>query len=86
MNAIAYSELQGKLDTVIDQVCDNHDPIIVTRQGRPSAVLISLEDYSSLDETAYLRSTKANERVLTESISSLSEGRRVEVDLSSLTP
>lgn len=38
----------------MDQVCEDHHPIIITRNDKPSVVMISLEDYQSLEETAYL--------------------------------
>jgi antitoxin YefM len=74
MDAISYSEARAKLATVMDMVCENHDPILITRQGRPTAVLISLEDYESLDATAYLRRTPASIENLNESIAQFEAG------------
>ena len=59
MNAISYVDAQRNLAKIIDQVCDRHDPVIITRHQQPSAVLLSLENYESLTETAYLL-TNAN--------------------------
>ncbi|MFN9609661.1 MAG: type II toxin-antitoxin system Phd/YefM family antitoxin [Pseudanabaena sp.] len=44
MNAVSYVEAQSNLAKMIDQVCDNHDPVVITRHQQPSAVLLSLED------------------------------------------
>ncbi len=38
----------------MDKVCDDHSPIIITRKSQRSVVMISLEDYQALEETAYL--------------------------------
>ena len=38
----------------MNRVCDHHEPVIITRQKSPSVVMMSLEDYNSIMETAYL--------------------------------
>ena len=64
MRTISYTELRAKLAGIIDQVNDNHRPVIITRQNGKPAVLMSLEDFNAYEETAYLmRSPKNAERL-----------------------
>lgn len=78
MNAISYVDAQGNLAKIIDQVCDRHDPVIITRHQQPSAVLLSLENYESLTETAYLLKSRNNAKRIFEAIAELeSEGGTV---------
>ncbi len=75
MNALTYSQARGNLAETMDKVCDDHAPIIITRKNQRSVVMISLEDYQSLEETAYLLRSPKNARRLLESIAELeSEG------------
>ena len=54
MDAISYSALRADLAGTMDRVCDDREPIVVTRKGQPSVVMLSLEDYKPMEETAYL--------------------------------
>ena len=81
MNAITYSAVRATLADTMDRVCDNHEPIIITRNGQQAVVMMSLDDFKSLEETAYLlRSPKSAQRLL-ESIVSLEAGRGIELSL-----
>jgi antitoxin YefM len=81
MNAVTYSQARKDLAKTMDKVCDDHSPVIVTRQNRRSVVMISLEDYEALEETAYLLRTPKNARRLIESIAELESGRGLEREL-----
>ena len=63
------------------EVCDDHTPIIITRKNQRSVVIISLEDYESLEETAYLLRSPRNARRLLESIAELESGGGTEREL-----
>jgi len=52
MDAITYSAARANLASTMDRVCDDHQPIIITRNGQQPVVMLSLEDYSALEETA----------------------------------
>lgn len=56
---------------IIKQVCDDHDPIIITRENNQAVVLLSLQDYEALNETAYLLQSPKNAKMLMESIEEL---------------
>jgi antitoxin YefM len=78
MEAINYTIIRQTLAQKMDQVCDDHTPIIVTRQNKRSVVMLSLEDYQALEETAYLLRSPRNAQRLMESILELESGRGTE--------
>ncbi|MEW7987775.1 MAG: type II toxin-antitoxin system prevent-host-death family antitoxin [Candidatus Thiodiazotropha sp.] len=82
MDAIAYSIARAKLASTMDQVCEDHAPVIITRKGAGSVVMISLDDYQALEETAYLLRSPKNARRLLESIAELESGGGTERKLS----
>ncbi len=81
MNAIPYTRLRSNLAKEMDRVCDDHSPIIVTRKSSRSVVMISLDDYEALEETAYLLRSPENARRLLESIAELERGGGTEREL-----
>jgi antitoxin YefM len=74
MNAITYTAARANLARTMDRVCEDHEPIIITRNSDQSVVMLSLDDYSALEETAYLLRSPANARRLLESIAELEQG------------
>lgn len=78
MDAITYSTARAKLADTMDRVCEDHAPIIITRNGEQAVVMMSLDDYEALEETAYLLRSPRNARRLLESIASL-EARKGKV-------
>ena len=60
MDVISYSKLRNDLSKMLDKVNDDHAPLIITRRRGKPAVLISLEDFHSYDETAYLLRSPQN--------------------------
>ena len=84
MRAITYTAARESLAATMDQVCEDHDPVIITRNRDQAVVLISLEDYESLQESAYLLRSPANARRLLESISELESGKGIQRTLSDL--
>lgn len=74
IDAISYSAARANLAKTFDRVCDEHEPMIITRNGEPSVVLLSLETYRALEETAYLLRTHENARRLLEAIRELEGG------------
>ena len=81
MNAITYSKARSNLSKTIQRVCDDHDPVIITKKSEKSVVMISLEDYESLEETAYLLKSPKNTLRLLESIKELEGGNGTEREL-----
>jgi antitoxin YefM len=56
------------------KVCEDHEPVIITRQKEGSVIMLSLEDFTSLEETAYLLRVPKNAKRLLESIAELERG------------
>jgi len=82
VNALTYSQARSNLAKMMDKVCDDHSPVIVTRKNRRSIVMIALEDYEALEETAYLLRSPKNVRRLLESVEELESGGGKERELS----
>ena len=75
MKAITYTAARQNLAKTMEKVCQDHAPVIVTRKTTESVVIMSLEDYEALEETAYLLRSPKNTRRLIESVAQLEEGR-----------
>ncbi|ELS34475.1 MULTISPECIES: type II toxin-antitoxin system Phd/YefM family antitoxin [Pseudanabaena] len=75
MNAVTYTYVRNNLAKTLEKVCDDHDPVIVTRQNQNSVVIMSLEDYEALAETAYLLRSPKNAQRLIRAISDLESGK-----------
>jgi antitoxin YefM len=75
MRISSYSEFRRNLAAAIDRVNADHEPLIITRdRGKPMAVLMSLEEYASYEETRHLLRSAKNARRLLESIAELDRG------------
>lgn len=74
MDAITYSAARANLASTMDRVCEDHEPLIITRSGQQSVVMLSLEDFKALEETAYLLRSPANARRLLSAIHQLESG------------
>jgi antitoxin YefM len=81
MDAITYTHARSHLAETMEKVCDDHAPVIITRKQQHSVVMISLEDYQALEETAYLLRSPKNARRLLDSIAELESGAGKEREL-----
>jgi antitoxin YefM len=77
MDTISYSDARAKLAATMDQVISDHSPIVITRHGSQACVLVSLDDWESMEETAYLMSSPANAARLNDAIHALETGHGV---------
>jgi antitoxin YefM len=75
MDAITYSSARANLAKTMDRVCNDHEPLIITRNGEQSVVIVSLDDYKALEETAYLLRNPTNARRVLAALSQLGEGK-----------
>lgn len=73
--ALTYSEVRQNLAATMDKVCDTHDHIIITRRQARPVVMMSLDDYNSIAETAYLLASPANAARLRESLQAMRQGK-----------
>lgn len=75
MRISSYSEFRRKLADAIDRVNQDHEPLVITRdRGKPMAVLMSLEDFASYEETRHLLRSAENADRLLEAIAELESG------------
>jgi len=81
MNAISYTVARANLANTMDRVCNDHEPLIITRKGDQSVVMLSLEDFEALEETAYLLRSPENAKRLLAAASQLTEGKGTEREL-----
>jgi antitoxin YefM len=81
MAHVSYSELRGNLAAYMEKVCDEHAPLVVTRQNARSVVLLSEEEYEGLMETVHLLKSPANAVRLLRSINEANKGKLVKREL-----
>lgn len=75
MRSTTYSDLRKNLAARLDEVTDDHAPLLITRErGKPAAVLISLEDFASYEETQYLLRDPRNAESLLRAIADMEAG------------
>lgn len=75
MKTMNYTESRARYAEVLDGVVNDREEVVITRAGHESVVIVSLEDYESLRETAYLMRSPANARRLLDSMERLEAGR-----------
>ena len=81
MDAITYSAARANLASTMDRVCNDHEALIITRNGEQSVVMLSLEDFQALEETAYLLRSPANAKRLLSAAAQLTAGKGTEREL-----
>lgn len=74
MNALTYTHTRQHFAEVMRQVNEDHEPVVVTSQRGAPVVIMSLADYQSLEETAYLLRNPVGAKRLLESVGELRNG------------
>ena len=75
MDTMSYSLFRNHLAQTLDKVNEDHEPVMITRQNGKPAVVVSLEDFQSYEETAYLMASPENAKRLNEAITQLESGK-----------
>jgi antitoxin YefM len=75
VKSITYTAARENLASTINRVCEDHAPVVITRNRDQAVVMLSLAEYESLQETAYLLRSPANAKRLLKSIESLERGK-----------
>ncbi|RAU23508.1 hypothetical protein CU669_04065 [Paramagnetospirillum kuznetsovii] len=78
MDVRSYSNVRQNLASVMDEVCDSHAPVIVTRQNAASVVIMSLDEFNATEETLHLLRSPRNAERLLRSTADADAGRLVE--------
>ncbi len=81
MKTMSYTESRARYAEVLDGVTNDREEVVITRAGHEPVVIVSLEDYESLKETAYLMRSPANARRLLDAMERLEAGRGQAHDL-----
>ncbi|MDL2271792.1 type II toxin-antitoxin system prevent-host-death family antitoxin [Desulfovibrio sp. OttesenSCG-928-I05] len=84
MDAITYTAARQQLAQTMNDVCENHTPVIITRQRAEAVVMMSLSDFNSIQETAYLLSNPANAERLRASVADAEAGKAITTSLDDL--
>lgn len=74
MQTATFSQTRQHLASTMDDVVLNHSPVTITRQSKDAVVMISLEDFRAMQETAYLMQSSNNASRLNEAIEQLEAG------------
>lgn len=75
MNILTFTEARAGLKAVMDNVCEDHVPTVITRTRGEHVVMLSLADFNSIQETMYLLNSAKNASRLHESIAQLRSGK-----------
>jgi len=75
VKSITYTAARENLASTINRVCEDQAPVVITRNRDQAVVMLSLAEYESLQETAYLLRSPANAKRLLKSIESLERGK-----------
>ena len=81
MDVLTFSETRANLKSVMDQVVEDHNPVVVARKRGQAVVIVSLEDWNAMEATQYLLSSPANAAALRASIAELEAGGGTEREL-----
>lgn len=81
MNAATIAEARTNLDALIEQVNADAEPTIICGDQGQKAVLVSLEEFNSWQETLYLLSNRANAEHLRQSMAEADSGQKSEREL-----
>lgn len=74
MDTLSYTAARKNLSRTMEKVCDDHAPVIITRKSERPVIMMSLEDFEALEETAYLLRSPNNARRLLDAVAELGAG------------
>lgn len=77
VKSITYSAARENLASTINRVCEDQAPIVITRNRDQAVVMLSLAEYESLQETAYLLRSPANAKRLIAAVETLNRGKGI---------
>jgi antitoxin YefM len=81
MEAATYTQVRKNFAGIMNRVCDDHAPIIITRQNARPVVMVSLEDYNAIEETLYLFRSPKNAARLSKALQDLENKKYLSKEL-----
>jgi antitoxin YefM len=81
VDTLSYSAFRNQLAGVLDKVNNDHKPVMITRQNGKPAIVMSVEDFQSYEETAYLMASPRNAERLHQAIAEVEAGQTVQKGL-----
>jgi antitoxin YefM len=75
MRVVNYTEFRNTLAESLNAVNDDGDIVVVSRSKGKNVVVMSLEEYNSIQETLYLTSTRTNSKKLDAAIEEMNKGK-----------
>ncbi|MFY1651972.1 type II toxin-antitoxin system Phd/YefM family antitoxin [Solwaraspora sp. WMMB762] len=80
MTTIPLADAKARLSAVLDEVRDTHERVVITRNGRPEAVIMSVSDLEALEETLDLLSTPDAVEEIRQAEADIAAGHGVDAD------
>ncbi len=77
VKSITYTAARENLASTINRVCEDRAPVMITRKRDQAVVMLSLTEYESLQETAYLLRSPANAKRLINAVETLNRGKGI---------
>jgi prevent-host-death family protein len=80
MTTIPLADAKARLSAVLDEVRDTHERVVITRNGRPEAVIIAVSDLEALEETLDLLSTPGAVEQIRQAEADIAAGQAIDAD------
>ena len=81
MRVLTFSEARAGFKNVMDDVCNDHEPVVITRVNGQHVVMLSMEDFNSMEETMHLLGSENNANRLRASIANLKAGKLINKEI-----
>jgi antitoxin YefM len=81
MDAITYTQARQNFTATMNKICEDHMPIIITRQNEAPVVMMSLADYNAIEETIYLMKNPSNAMRLRKAMIAIEKKNFIKKDL-----
>jgi len=75
VETLSYTDFRTNLAKQMDKVNEDHKPLLVTRQNAKAVVVMSLDDFNSYEEAAYLMASPKNSERLLQAVSDIANGK-----------
>jgi prevent-host-death family protein len=77
---VPVREFRARLSELLSEVADRRDHVLVTRNGKPAAALVPVDEYEALEETAEILSDSATLAAIEAGLAELARGDTITLD------